>query len=111
MDASATSRSSARCPRGMDCAGPDAGGREGVNSMRRISLVTCTIVALAAMLTGCAKKTDTAAESSSDSLLASEPQQGNITPQAPYEQQQRAPGSPATPAPKPSSRPKPSSPS
>ena len=76
--------------------------------MRRTVLVTCTIVALTGMLAGCARKTDQAAESSSDSLLASnpsEPTQGNITPQAPYEQPKAGTQSPRKPAPRQQPRP------
>jgi hypothetical protein len=72
----------------------------------------CAVLAVAALLAGCgAKKTDQAAETSSDSLLSanpSEPATGSITPQTDY--QQPATGKPSTsaPAPKPStSGPKP----
>jgi hypothetical protein len=72
--------------------------------MRKIVLMMCGVVAVAALLAGCgAKKTDQAAESSSDSLLASnpsEPASGNITPQTDYQQQQPT-QQPAVSAPKP----------
>ena len=77
--------------------------------MRRTLLMLCAVLAAAAMLAGCgARKTDQAAETSSDSLLSanpSEPATGNITPQTDY--QQPAPGHPKTPAATPpSSKPK-----
>lgn len=75
--------------------------------MRKILLMMCGVLAVAALLAGCgAKKADQAAELSSDSLLASnpsEPASGNITPQTEY-QPPAAEQSP-TPAPKSSSKP------
>jgi hypothetical protein len=57
--------------------------------MRRAILVTCTLVAFAGLLAGCARKNEQVAETSSDSLLSanpSEPAAGNITPQQNYQQ-------------------------
>jgi hypothetical protein len=71
--------------------------------MRRTLFVTCAILALAGALAGCGHKTDQTAQTSSDSLLASnpsEPAQGNITPQAPYEQPQPGAQAPPKPAPR-----------
>jgi len=60
--------------------------------MRKILIMTCGVVAVAALLAGCgARKSEQAAESSSDSLLASNPveqPQGSLTPQTQYQQQQ-----------------------
>jgi hypothetical protein len=71
--------------------------------MRKTLWVTCVVLVAAAMIAGCgAKKNEQAMESSSDSLLASnpsEPASGNITPQTEY--QQPAPEAPAAPAPTP----------
>lgn len=72
--------------------------------MRRALFVTCTLVALAGLLAGCAKKNDQLAETSSDSLLSanpSEPAAGSITPQQGYDQTQTPPPA-QTPAPAPS---------
>jgi hypothetical protein len=88
--------------------------------MRKIMLMMCGVLAVAALLAGCgAKKTDVA-QSSSDSLLSanpSEPASGSITPQTDYQNQQPAAGQPpaASPRPsapkgKPSPKPAPSSP-
>ncbi len=82
--------------------------------MRKTMFATCVVLAMAAMIAGCgAKNTEQAAESSSDSLLAAnpnEPAPGDITPQAEYQQpQEPAPQSPPAPAPQPraqSSRPR-----
>jgi hypothetical protein len=75
-----------------------------VIAMRKTLLMTCGILALTAMLAGCgAKQADQAAESSSDSLLASnpsEPAAGDITPQTEYQ----PPAEATTPAPKPRSQ-------
>ena len=73
--------------------------------MRKTLLTTCAVLAVAALLAGCgAKKAEQAAESASDSLLASnpsEPASGNITPQTDY--QQPAAEQPPAPAPRPRS--------
>jgi hypothetical protein len=86
--------------------------------MRKNVLVSCVVLAVVAMLAGCGSKTETAMETSSDSLLAanpSEPAPGDITPQTPYEQPQApAPEAPRESSPRPStprpSTPKPSAP-
>jgi hypothetical protein len=74
--------------------------------MRKTLLVTCVVLALAGLLSGCgAKQAEQAMESSSDSLLAAnptEPASGSITPQADYQQpQEPAPEPPPAPAPRP----------
>jgi hypothetical protein len=100
MDASGT-------PSGDDGAGPDAGGRQGVIAMRKTLLTTCGVLAVAGLLAGCgARKAEQTAESSSDSLLASNPSEpavGNITPQTDY-QQPPAAEQPPVPAPRPRSQ-------
>ncbi|MBI1797377.1 MAG: hypothetical protein HY076_00460 [Candidatus Eisenbacteria bacterium] len=71
--------------------------------MRRAILVTSTLAAIAALLIGCGQKAQQAAQTSSDSLLSSnpsEPAAGNITPQQSYQQQQAQPPQTA-PAPRP----------
>ena len=72
--------------------------------MRKAMIILCGILALGAMLAGCAaKQTEQAAESASDSLLSSnpsEPTSGDITPQTDYQQQPQA-AQPQTPAPRP----------
>ena len=77
--------------------------------MRKTLIFTCGILAMAALLASCgAKKSEQAAESASDSLLASnpsEPATGDITPQTNYQQQPEA-TTPQTPA----RKPKPSAP-
>jgi hypothetical protein len=80
--------------------------------MRKTLWVTCVVLVAAAMIAGCgAKKNEQAMESSSDSLLASnpsEPASGTITPQTEY--QQPAPEAPAAPAPTPKPKSKPPAP-
>ncbi len=70
--------------------------------MRRNLILTGIVLALAATLTGCAKKTETATtETSSDSLLSSNPveqPQGNLTPSQTYQGNQN-PVNPPAPAP------------
>src|SRR6185503_14027159 len=82
--------------------------------MRRALLLISTLVALAGLLTGCAKKTDQLAETSADSLLSanpSEPAAGSITPQQGYDQSQTPPAQNPAPAPsKPRTTPRPSTP-
>jgi len=85
--------------------------------MRRILLMMCAVLAVAALLAGCGAKKADMAQSSSDSLLASnpsEPASGSITPQTDYQNQQPAAGQPPAASPKPSapkSSPKPAAPS
>ncbi len=75
--------------------------------MRKTLLTTCAVLAVAALLAGCgAKKAEQAAESASDSLLASnpsEPASGNITPQTDYQQPAAEQPPAAAPAPRPRS--------
>jgi hypothetical protein len=72
--------------------------------MRRLLTASVTVLALAAALTGCSKKTETATtETSSDSLLATNPveqPQGNLTPQEQYQGNQNAQQTPV-PTPQP----------
>jgi hypothetical protein len=72
--------------------------------MRRLLTASVTVLALAATLTGCSKKTETATtETSSDSLLATNPveqPQGNLTPQEQYNNQNAQQAAPA-PVPQP----------
>ena len=78
--------------------------------MRKTLILTCGIIAATALLAGCgAKKADQAAETASDSLLASnpsEPAAGSITPEALAPEQTPTPA--ATPTP--TRRPKPVTP-
>ena len=75
--------------------------------MRRLLIVSGIVLAFAATLTGCSKKTETATtETSSDSLLATNPveqPQGNLTPQEQYQGNQNAQQAPA-PTPQPVTR-------
>jgi len=78
--------------------------------MRKTIFATCAVLAMAALIAGCgAKNTEQASETSSDSLLASnpsEPAPGDITPQTQYQQpQEPAPQAPPAPAPQRSARP------
>jgi hypothetical protein len=77
----------------------------GATFMRRI-FVLASVLALAATLAGCGKKTEQAAESTSaDSLLAMNPTEqapGDLTPQASYDQ--APPEQPAEPVVKPASK-------
>jgi hypothetical protein len=78
--------------------------------MRKTLWVTCVVLTAVVMVAGCgAKKNEQALESSSDSLLASnpsEPAPGSITPQTEYQQpQQPAQEAPSAPAPKPKVKP------
>ena len=84
--------------------------------MRKTLTTACAILAVAALLAGCAKKSDQAAESAGDSLLASnpsEPATGDITPQTNYQQQpEAAPTKSPAPKPRPAgSKPTPAPPS
>lgn len=86
--------------------------------MRKILLMMCGVLVVAALLAGCGGQKADMAESSSDSLLSanpSEPASGDITPQTDYQQQpgggQSAPASnPRPSSPKPSPKPAPSNP-
>jgi len=74
--------------------------------MRKILLTTCVILAAFALIAGCGAKTEQAMESSSDSLLASnpsEPAPGDITPQTEYQ----PPPEPAPVSPPPAAAPRP----
>jgi hypothetical protein len=77
--------------------------------MRKTLILICGMLAAAALLAGCgAKKTDQAAATASDSLLASNPQEpaaGNITPQTPAQTPEPAPAQTQAPAPTPKPRP------
>ena len=71
--------------------------------MRRVFLAFAVVLALGAVAIGCAKKSQTASsETSSDSLLATNPveqPQGNLTPQQQYQPNQEQQQTPPTPAP------------
>src|SRR5438552_3594383 len=70
--------------------------------MRRLFLAFAVVLAVGAVASGCTKKTDTAStETSSDSLLATNPveqPQGNLTPQEQYQPNQKSEEAPPTPA-------------
>jgi hypothetical protein len=79
--------------------------------MRKTLLTTCVILAAFALIAGCGAKTEQAMESSSDSLLASnpsEPAPGDITPQTEYQPppEPAAVTPPQAAAPKPKPRPR-----
>jgi len=66
--------------------------------MRRHHVVLAAGLVLAAALSGCAKKTETASENNADSLLATNPveqPQGNLTPQTGFQPDQQTPPAPA----------------
>jgi hypothetical protein len=77
--------------------------------MKRLSLLAVLLAAIS--LTGCGQKTEQAAKTGSDSLLASnpvEPPQGNLTPSTQFQGGSTAPGTtsqPAAEAPKPAKKP------
>ena len=77
--------------------------------MRKFLIRTCGVIAAVALLAGCSGQKTELAETSSDTLLASnpnEPASGDITPQTDYQQQPGA-GQPAAPASRPTPRPSP----
>jgi len=87
--------------------------------MRKILLMMCGVLAVAALVAGCGAKQTELAESSSDSLLSanpSEPASGDITPQTDYQQQpgggqtQAPVSNPRPSAPRPTPRPAPANP-